>query len=94
MSELSISVFVADRPYKLSVTSNEEELVRQAAVSVNEKMKSYSESYAFKDQQDLLAMVALEFATQALVHMKDKSEQIEIITNRLKNVEGILTVPK
>lgn len=91
MNELSISVAVADRPYKLSVSSHEEELVRKAARAVNDKMKTYSESYAFKDNQDLLAMVALEFATQALVHMKDKSEQIEGVTSKLRKLEKLLT---
>ena len=66
MNELSISVTIADRPYKLVVEKEHEELFRKAARLIEKRMKEYSNSYAYKDKQDLLAMVALESSTRYL----------------------------
>jgi cell division protein ZapA (FtsZ GTPase activity inhibitor) len=66
VNELSISLPVAERSYRLVVTKDREELFRKAAKRIEERMKAYSGSYAYKDNQDLLAMVALEFATSYL----------------------------
>ena len=63
MNEISISLPIADRSYRLSVEKEHEELFRKAAKLIDKRIKDYSGSYAYKDKQDLLAMVALEYAT-------------------------------
>jgi cell division protein ZapA (FtsZ GTPase activity inhibitor) len=63
MNELSISLPIADRSYRLAIDKGHEELFRKAAKLIDKRMKDYSGSYAYKDKQDLLAMVALEYAT-------------------------------
>lgn len=66
MEEQSITVTIADRPYKLTVKREDEEIFRDAMKRINERLKSYAASFAFKDKQDLLAMVALQYTTDAL----------------------------
>jgi cell division protein ZapA len=66
MSELTISLSIADRSYKLVIEKDHEELFRRAAKLIDKRIKDYSVSYAYKDKQDLLAMVALEYATAFL----------------------------
>ena len=63
MDELSISLPIADRSYRLAIDKEHEELFRKAAKLIDKRIKDYSGSYAYKDKQDLLAMVALEYAT-------------------------------
>jgi cell division protein ZapA len=63
MNELSISLPIADRSYRLAIDKEHEELFRKAAKLIDKRIKDYSSSYAYKDKQDLLAMVALEYAT-------------------------------
>jgi len=63
MNELSISLPIADRSYRLAIDTENEELFRKAAKLIDKRIKDYSGSYAYKDKQDLLAMVALEYAT-------------------------------
>lgn len=63
MSDLTISLNIAERPYKLIIAQEHESLFRQAAELIAKRMREYSGSYAYKDMQDLLAMVALEYAT-------------------------------
>ena len=69
MDELSISIMVADRSYRLAIEKEHEELFRKAAKLIDKRIKDYSTSYAYKDKQDLLAMVALEYATK---HLQDE----------------------
>lgn len=65
--ELSVSVIIADRPYRLKIEKSQEEMVRKAANMINETMKELSGTYHYKDRQDLLAMAALQFATSEMM---------------------------
>lgn len=64
--ELSIKVNIANRVYPMKVKLSEEEAIRKAVNLINDRVKEYEQSYAVKDKQDLLAMCALQFATQTL----------------------------
>ena len=71
MSELnSVKVSIGNRTYPLRVSKEEEEKVQQAAQAINKRLKEFEDSYAVKDKQDLLAMCALQFATEAMGHHK------------------------
>lgn len=91
MDELSISVLIADRAYKLTIQRSEEETVRAAAKAIDEQMKKYANYFEYKDKQDLLAMVALQFSTSAI----DLEKQIKFSENgllfKLAEINDILT---
>jgi len=91
MEEFSISVTIAERPYKLTIAKNEEETVRKAAKLINEKIKDFSKSYAFKDHQDLLAMIALQFTTQFFNLDKQINTKDVDIIEKLSDIDKILT---
>ena len=57
MDELAITVKIADRPYRMTVKAEEEEVIRKAARLINEKTTEYANTYAFNDNQDLLARI-------------------------------------
>jgi cell division protein ZapA (FtsZ GTPase activity inhibitor) len=81
MKEQHISVIIADRPYRLKVgNEKEEEQCRRAKDLINTKMKDYADSFAFRDKQDLLAMVALQFAVDVV-----KSEELSKFSEQLKD---------
>ena len=65
-NEISIKVTIGDRQYPLKIDSSEEEFVRKAAKLVNEKSKFYQENFSVKDNQDSLALAALEFASEVM----------------------------
>jgi cell division protein ZapA (FtsZ GTPase activity inhibitor) len=90
MSELSISIHVADRPYKLVIEKENEELFRTAAKLIEKRIKDYSSSYAYKDRQDLLAMVALEYTTSYLQNERTNSESNQQISMRLSAFDQAL----
>jgi hypothetical protein len=53
-------------------------------------MKDYSVSYAYKDKQDLLAMVALEYATSYLQDEQLLTEKEDMFENRLMEINRTL----
>jgi len=61
--ELNIQVSIADRLYPIKVNTTDRPLVESAARRINAMITEYSERYAFKDKQDLLAMAALQYST-------------------------------
>lgn len=90
MKEQLISVIIADRPYRLSIKSEEEEQIfRESGKLIKEKITEYASTYAFRDKQDLLAMVALQFAVDSL-SVKQKSEYQVLLSEKLLQLERIL----
>ena len=91
MNELTISLTVADRPYKLVVDKDHEELFRKAARLIEKRIRDYSGNYAYKDKQDLLAMVALELATGSLLEEKRHAEDGVVLEKRLTEIDKTLS---
>ncbi len=91
MDELTISVTIADRPYRLKIKKEEEERVRKAAKQINERIKDYSENYAFNDRQDLLAMVSLEFANASMVYKSELDKVDDKESEKLTEIDHLLS---
>jgi cell division protein ZapA (FtsZ GTPase activity inhibitor) len=90
MEELTITVQIAERPYRLKIQRDEEEVVRQAVKEINEKIRSYSSTYAFNDKQDLLAMAALHFGTTNLRLEDEMKEQEQRTIQQLEKLVELL----
>ncbi len=90
MSEFSISITVAGRPYKLVVEKEQEELFRNAAKLIDKRIKEYSSSYAFKDKQDLLAMIALEYTVSYLQTEQTTSKSELLLNDKLMGIDNAL----
>ncbi len=90
MSEFSISITVASRPYKLVVEKEQEELFRNAAKLIDKRIKEYSSSYAFKDKQDLLAMIALEYTVSFLQNEQTTNESELLLNEKLTGIDNAL----
>jgi cell division protein ZapA len=91
MGPFSISIIVADRPYKLVVDQENEEVFRKAAKLVDDRIKTYSNNYAYKDKQDLIAMVALENTIHYLQNERTGNEKEVILHKKLIEIDTALT---
>jgi cell division protein ZapA (FtsZ GTPase activity inhibitor) len=91
MGEFSISINVADRPYKLVIDKEYEELFRKAAKLIDTRIKAYSNNYAYKDKQDLLAMVALDNTIKLLQNERSTSERETTLEKKLIELDTALT---
>jgi cell division protein ZapA (FtsZ GTPase activity inhibitor) len=91
MDELTISVTIADRPYRLTIKRDEEETIRKAANEINAKIKFYAERFAYNDRQDLLAMVTLEKTTDALKKGEILVANEDEIESKLNKIDSLLS---
>lgn len=88
--EQLISVIIAERPYRLNVRSEgEEQVFRSAARLINEKMSDYGSNYAFRDKQDLLAMVTLQFAVESL-RLEEVAQQRNRLQEQIESIDRML----
>ena len=81
--QLRIKLSIADRVYPLTIKSEQEEGLRIAAKRINDLIKQFEKSYAVRDKQDVLAMCALQFASQYEQSILDKDYDKEETYKRL-----------
>ena len=91
MDEITINIVIADKSYKLTVSRADEEMVRKAAAMINERIKSYSTHYAFKDMQDLLSMTALQFATSTVKYESELTYRDQDLGQKLNELNALLS---
>jgi cell division protein ZapA (FtsZ GTPase activity inhibitor) len=91
MGEISIKVSIANRIYPLKVKFEEEENVRKAVKLINEKIKDYEENFAVRDKQDLLAMSAIQLATELVNSDKKNAEEENTVKERIEQLNSLLT---
>lgn len=91
MEEITINIVIADKSYKLTVARTDEEMVRKAAAMINERIKSYSAHYAFKDMQDLLSMTALQFATSTVKYENELAYRDQDLGQKLNDLNTLLS---
>ena len=88
--KLKIKISIADRVYPLNVEMSQEEGLRSASKKIDVMMKQFEENYAVRDKQDVLAMCALQFATQVEQKKIDKVEDNTKTIEKLKNLNDLL----
>ncbi|HEY4628471.1 cell division protein ZapA [Flavobacterium sp.] len=88
--KLKIKLSIADRVYPLTVDLSQEEGLRSASKKIDVMIKQFEESYAVRDKQDVLAMCALQFASQLEQKQIDKSIDNVETNERLKKINDLL----
>ena len=88
--KLKIKISIADRVYPLTVDPSQEEGLRSASKKIDTMIKQFEENYAVRDKQDVLAMCALQFASQVEQKQIDNAiDEVETI-ERLNKISSIL----
>ncbi|OYU95377.1 MAG: cell division protein ZapA [Bacteroidetes bacterium B1(2017)] len=90
MNELSINIHIAGRVYPLTVNSNDEENLRTAGKLIQDKLQLYSKQFNLRDQQDALAMFAIEIANENLALKQKLHEQAVETEHELDHVVQLL----
>jgi cell division protein ZapA len=91
MSEkLKIKISIADRVYPLTVEMTQEEGLRSAAKKIDLMIKQFEENYAVRDKQDVLAMCALQFASQVEQKQLDNAIDGTDTIERLSKINDLL----
>ncbi|KIA87617.1 MULTISPECIES: cell division protein ZapA [unclassified Flavobacterium] len=88
--KLKIKISIADRVYPLTVELSQEEGLRSASKKIDVMIKQFEENYAVRDKQDVLAMCALQFASQVEQKQIDNAIDGEATIERLKKINAVL----
>lgn len=88
--KLRIKISIADRVYPLTVDMSQEEGLRSASKKIDIMMKQFEENYAVRDKQDVLAMCALQFASQLEQKQIDSSTDNVEANERLKKINDLI----
>ena len=88
--KLKIKISIADRVYPLNVDMAQEEGLRSASKKIDIMIKQFEENYAVRDKQDVLAMCALQFASQTEQKQIDNAIDGEATIERLKKINAKL----
>jgi cell division protein ZapA len=88
--KLKIKLSIADRVYPLTVEPAQEEGLRSSSKKIDTMIKQFEQNYAVRDKQDVLAMCALQFASQVEQKKIDNAiDGVETI-ERLNKINSIL----
>ena len=91
MSEkLKIKLSIANRVYPLTIEPVQEEGLRKAAQKIDAMIKQFEQSYSVRDKQDVLAMCALQFASQTEQTTIDKENLNEDVEHRLEAIDQLI----
>lgn len=88
--KLKIKLSIADRVYPLTVDLSQEEGLRSASKKIDAMIKQFEENYAVRDKQDVLAMCALQFASQVEQKQVDNAIDGSETLDRLKKINDLL----
>ncbi|TNJ42169.1 cell division protein ZapA [Tamlana fucoidanivorans] len=88
--KLKIKLSIANRVYPLTIDAHQEEGLRKAAKNIELMIKQFEQSYSVRDKQDVLAMCALQFASQVEQQSIDKTNVNSHIEEKLKNLNELL----
>lgn len=88
--KLKIKLSIADRVYPLTVDPSQEEGLRSASKKIELMIKQFEQNYAVRDKQDVLAMCALQFASQTEQGQINKDQDNTESIERLKKMNDLL----
>lgn len=89
MAELiPINIVIADRTYRIRIDPKDEQVIRAALKTINDKIIEFKTNFAGKDMQDYVAMVLIWYATQTESNGNTLSEKT--VAEALQKMELLL----
>ncbi|NRA93501.1 MAG: cell division protein ZapA [Psychroserpens sp.] len=88
--KLKIKLSIANRVYPLTIAPSQEEGLRKAAKKIEAMISQFEQNYSVRDKQDVLAMCALQFASQVEQKKIDKAEVSVEVESKLDALNQLL----
>jgi cell division protein ZapA (FtsZ GTPase activity inhibitor) len=89
---IPIRIVLAERPYVLKIRRNEEAYVRRAAMLMQRNLQEVKAQYSLKDDQDALALVTLDVATDMARLNIRKEEHNQSLERAVSHMEQLLNI--
>lgn len=90
MEEVSVSIVILDRTYKLRVKKHDEEILHAAAEMINSQIRDFAKSQPSRDRQDLIAMSAIAQMTQLIKIQNITEAQDSELIQKLNRINQLL----
>jgi cell division protein ZapA len=90
MEELAVKVKICGRVYPMKVQAADETCVRTASKLINARAKTYSDKFGIHDNQDLLAMVALDCLIDTLKLKEGTAKETQALTEQINALAQIV----
>lgn len=87
---LKIKLSIANRVYPLTIAPSQEEGLRSAAKKIEAMIGQFEQNYSVRDKQDVLAMCALQFASQVEQKTIDKADVSQEVETKLEALNQLL----
>ena len=91
MDKLNIKVSLANRMYPMTIDSKEEKLIRLSVSKIEKKIKLLKSKYSVKDDQDVLAMCALQLCVKLEKVLFNKTSIDKKITHNIIDMKKSLS---
>ncbi|MEN9511348.1 MAG: hypothetical protein RLZZ370_1167 [Bacteroidota bacterium] len=89
---IPIRIVLAERHYVLKIRRSEEEYVRRAAMLMQRNLQEIKNQYSVKDDQDALALVTLDVATDMARLNIRKEERNQSLERAVSHMEQLLNI--
>ncbi|NRB84897.1 MAG: cell division protein ZapA [Winogradskyella sp.] len=89
-NQLKIKLSIANRVYPLTINPKQEEGLRRATKKIEAMIGQFEQNYSVRDKQDVLAMCALQFASQVEQKSIDKEYVNVEVNERLTALNELL----
>lgn len=90
MENVSVTVKILERDYKLSIAASEEPFLRKAAAFIDAQARIFKKQYGHRDNQDLLAMVALSQVTELIKTQDNLKYKDSELIEKLTEIDSLL----
>ncbi|TXD85114.1 cell division protein ZapA [Subsaximicrobium wynnwilliamsii] len=88
--QLKIKLSIANRVYPLTIAPGQEEGLRSAAKKIETMIGQFEQNYSVRDKQDVLAMCALQFASQVEQKTIDTADVSHEVETKLEALNQLL----
>ncbi|MDD4141681.1 MAG: cell division protein ZapA [Bacteroidales bacterium] len=88
----SVSINILGRAYQIKVNEENSKEVKEAEAEIGKLVDYFKQTYAYKDDKDLLAMAVLQFAVKAIFYekVKGKAALPKEILDKAKEIDKLL----
>jgi len=90
MDQVTTKVSVGSREYPLKVDAADEELIRDAVKSLNDRLRNYEKLYTGSDKYDHLAMCAIQIATEVAILKRQQQMDSSTLQNSVRKIDELL----
>ena len=92
MADLSIKIRIADREYPIRTAVSGEERLRKAGKEINDMIRTLRTQFGgLEDKQDLLAMIAIHYATEKLRLDEEKEVVHGAVSDKVDRLQSLVS---